>query len=94
VTVLQLTTDDPLDVLVPGTAYSFGVLKQAQATGDSEALLARGRPVVRVDLGRNVERGFEQLLAALARRPAKARPARTPRARSTPKPARPRATRR
>ena len=94
VTVLQLTADDPLDVLVPGTAYSFGVLKQAQATGDSEALLARSRPVVRVDLGRNIERGLEQLLATLARRPAKGRPARTPSARSTPKPARPRATRR
>jgi transaldolase/glucose-6-phosphate isomerase len=75
VLVLQLTADDPIDVPVPGMGYSFGTLKQAQAAGDLETLVARGRPVLHVYLGRNVERGLELLEAALARRPAKARTA-------------------
>ncbi len=69
VTVVQLTADDPVDVPIPGAGYSFGTLKSAQANADAEALAARGRTVVRVHLGRNVERGLERLRAALARRP-------------------------
>jgi len=69
VTMLQLTTDDPVDVPVPGAGYSFGALKAAQAAGDYEALAARGRAVFRVNLGRNVDRGLERLLALVSRRP-------------------------
>ncbi len=36
------------DEAIPGSAYSFGQLLMAQAQGDHEALMARGRPVVRV----------------------------------------------
>jgi transaldolase / glucose-6-phosphate isomerase len=73
VLVLQLTAEDPIDMPVPGTGYSFGTLKQAQAAGDLEALVARGRAVLHVHLGRNVERGLELLAAALSRRPAAAK---------------------
>jgi hypothetical protein len=69
VVVLQLTADDPVDVPVPGAGYSFGTLKAAQAAGDHEALVAGGRTVFRVHLGRNVERGLERLLAIVSRRP-------------------------
>ncbi len=47
---IQITADDPEDVTIPGEAYSFGVLKSAQAQGDYEALKKRGRPIVRVHL--------------------------------------------
>jgi hypothetical protein len=41
----------------------------AQAAADSEALAAHGRHVIRVNLGRNVDRALERLVAMLARRP-------------------------
>ena len=40
--------DDPEDLEIPGKRYSFGTLKQAQAAGDLEALIAAGRPAGRV----------------------------------------------
>ena len=69
VTVLQLIAEDPVDVPVPGAGYSFGTLKAAQAAGDYEALVAGGRSVFRINLGRNVDGGLERLLAIVARRP-------------------------
>src|SRR5689334_15816398 len=47
----QLGAKDGVDFPVPGEAYSFSVLKEAQALGDFRALKARGRRVVRIDLG-------------------------------------------
>ncbi len=47
---LQITRDDAPDLSIPGRAYSFGQLKQAQALGDLEALVAHGRRAVRLHL--------------------------------------------
>jgi transaldolase/glucose-6-phosphate isomerase len=47
----QLGAKDGVDFPVPGEAFSFSVLKEAQALGDFRALKARGRRVVRIDLG-------------------------------------------
>jgi glucose-6-phosphate isomerase len=41
-----LTAPDAMTTAVPGTDYSFSVLKQAQALGDFDALAAAGRDVV------------------------------------------------
>ena len=60
---LQLTSEDINDIEVPGEKFSFGVLKQAQAMGDFEALSNRHRRVVRVDLGRDVEKGLRRVLS-------------------------------
>jgi glucose-6-phosphate isomerase len=43
-----LTAADETTSMVPGTDYSFSVLKQAQALGDFEALVAAGREVIHV----------------------------------------------
>jgi glucose-6-phosphate isomerase len=43
------------DVAIPGRAYSFGTLIDAQALGDLRALRARGRRVARVTLDRLAE---------------------------------------
>ncbi|HEX4259831.1 MAG TPA: bifunctional transaldolase/phosoglucose isomerase [Acetobacteraceae bacterium] len=59
---IQITCDDPADLPVPGHRYSFGVVKAAQAQGDLDVLVERGRRALRVHL-HDVERG----LAALAR---------------------------
>lgn len=47
---LQITQDAEQDISIPGQEISFGVLQRAQAIGDLEALLARGRRAIRVHL--------------------------------------------
>ncbi|MFW6150533.1 MAG: hypothetical protein ACOC6A_03270 [Chloroflexota bacterium] len=47
---VQLTGDDFADVPVPGTSYSFGQFKLAQAIGDLQALEGHGRRVLRIHL--------------------------------------------
>ena len=62
---LQITSEDINDIEIPGEKFTFGVLKQAQALGDFESLAARGRRAIRVDLGRDVEKGLRRLLALI-----------------------------
>jgi transaldolase/glucose-6-phosphate isomerase len=65
---IQLTADPEEDVPIPdepgADAYSitFGTLLMAQAEGDRQALLDRGRRVIRFHLGRDVQSGLEKLL--------------------------------
>ena len=63
---LQLTSDHPADLPVPGKPYTFGQLIDAQARGDREALEAHDLPVLRVHLGVDVDAGLAALDAALA----------------------------
>ena len=65
--VVQLTADDPADEAVPGAGYTFGVLKAAQAAGDYEALASRGRRVLSVALGADVEAGLQAAIHAVRR---------------------------
>jgi len=51
---IQLTADDVQDLPVPGEAYTFSVLKTAQALGDMRSLVSKQRRVIRVHLGRDV----------------------------------------
>ncbi|MBI9045828.1 MAG: bifunctional transaldolase/phosoglucose isomerase [Anaerolineaceae bacterium] len=48
--IIQLTQDPPEDFDIPGEAFSFSALLQAQAIGDLEALQARNRRVIRIHL--------------------------------------------
>ena len=57
----QLGAQDKTDFPVPGEAYSFSTLKEAQALGDFRALKARGRQVVRIDLGDDLSSGLDRL---------------------------------
>ncbi len=54
---LQITCDDAVDLPVPGQKYTFGVVKAAQARGDFEVLVQRGRRALRAHLGRGRRRG-------------------------------------
>ena len=47
---LQLVHDGDEDVEIPGAGYTFGTLKNAQATGDLNTLGAHGLPAERVRL--------------------------------------------
>lgn len=68
---IQLTADDPRDAPIPdemgrsGSALTFGVLKQAQAFGDGQALIDAGRRVIRIHLHRDPLEGLSRLTAAL-----------------------------
>lgn len=68
---LQLTDDANEDTPIPDAAgtdasgMSFGVLAQAQALGDRQALIDQGRAVLRIHLGSDAIRGIDQLRRAL-----------------------------
>lgn len=61
---LQVTCDDPADLDVPGHAYSFGVVKAAQARGDLAVLVERDRRALRVHL-KEVDAGLWELARAV-----------------------------
>jgi len=64
---IQFTADDQRDIPIPDEAGSpassmtFGVLKAAQAIGDRQALISRGRKVIRFHLGDDAVGGLKQL---------------------------------
>jgi len=62
---LQITSDDEFDLPVPGQKYTFGVVKAAQARGDFQVLLDRGRRALRVHLGADVTNGLKKLAALI-----------------------------
>jgi transaldolase / glucose-6-phosphate isomerase len=57
---IEIVGDDPNDLPIPGEQFSFGVLKQAQALGDFQALRNHGRRVLRVQI-RDVADGLVKL---------------------------------
>ncbi len=63
---LQITGANQVDLDIPGKPYSFGVLQQAQALGDYQALTGRQRRVLRVRCD-DVGRGLSQLAEAVER---------------------------
>ncbi|MFS8065760.1 MAG: hypothetical protein ACMG6S_05240 [Byssovorax sp.] len=64
---LQLTCDDAQDLMVPDHAFSFGVVKSAQARGDFRVLVERGRRALRVNIGSDVGAGLDALSKAIVR---------------------------
>ena len=58
---LQITSDHPYDIDVPGQSYSFGTLAGAQALGDLQALQAAGLRVARVHLTGDAAEGIAAL---------------------------------
>jgi transaldolase/glucose-6-phosphate isomerase len=62
---LQLTADAPQDLPIPGEAYSFATLRNAQALGDLQVLRRRGRRALRVSLGVDIDAGLATLLATI-----------------------------
>ena len=69
---IQLTADSTEDAPIPDEAgvsassITFGVLAQAQALGDRQALVEQGRAVLRIHLGADIDAGIAQLRHALA----------------------------
>ena len=63
---LQITCDDGVDVPLPGQKYTFGVVKAAQAQGDFQVLVERGRRALRIHLGKDVKGGLATLRSAVS----------------------------
>jgi len=63
--ILQITCEDAADLAVPGQAYSFGVVKAAQARGDFDVLAERGRRLLRVHLSADLDAGLTLLAQAI-----------------------------
>ncbi len=55
---IMFTAEAAEDMKIPGHAYTFGVMRQAQALGDLEALRKHNRRVIRLDLGTDVLDGL------------------------------------
>ncbi len=62
---LQLTADHNPDLAIPGTNYTFGLVADAQAAGDLEALLASNRRAARVALGPNTAAAIFRIAQSL-----------------------------
>ena len=58
---LQITSNDEIDLPVPGQKFSFGVVKAAQARGDFQVLLDRDRRALRVHIDGNTADGLRHL---------------------------------
>lgn len=63
---LQLVAEHPDDLEIPGKAYTFGQLIDAQAIGDARTLEDHKLPVLRINLGADPDTGLAGLERALA----------------------------
>jgi glucose-6-phosphate isomerase len=57
----QITAPDHVALQVPEAPYTFSILRDAQAQGDFQSLLAHGRRAIRIDLGGDVLVGLARL---------------------------------
>jgi transaldolase/glucose-6-phosphate isomerase len=64
---LQVTADDRDDLAIPGHRASFGIVKNAQARGDFDVLVERGRRALRVHISGEIAAGLTTLHAACER---------------------------
>lgn len=62
---LQLVDEPADDIAVPRSDYTFGRLISAQSIGDYQALAHRGRPLLRLNLRRDISGGLTALRKAL-----------------------------
>ncbi len=58
---LQISSDDAGDVAIPERRYSFAVVKEAQARGDFQVLLDRGRRALRIHIKGSAAEGLRRL---------------------------------
>ncbi|MCH8892150.1 MAG: glucose-6-phosphate isomerase [Chloroflexi bacterium] len=63
---LQITAEHIQDVAIPGAPFTFGVLADAQALGDLQALRASGRRAVRIDAGSSPEDAIRRMAEDVA----------------------------
>ncbi|HEX7491492.1 MAG TPA: hypothetical protein VF337_07290 [Candidatus Limnocylindrales bacterium] len=63
---LQLVSEHPEERSIPGKAYTFGQLIDAQAIGDARTIEDHKLPILRINLGRDADAGLATLGRAVA----------------------------
>ncbi|MFC2033255.1 glucose-6-phosphate isomerase [Chloroflexota bacterium] len=63
---LQISANHGNDIDIPGKTYSFGIVAEAQALGDFQALHALGRHVARIHIDGNINTAISKMLKVLA----------------------------
>ncbi len=64
---LQITAAPAHDLAVPGHAYSFGTVQYAQALGDFDVLVERGRRILWVHMEHGAQAGLPRFIDAIER---------------------------
>lgn len=64
---LQVTAEVAQDIKIPGRNASFGIVASAQAQGDFDILAERGRRILRLHLGTDIEGGLQRLANVIGR---------------------------
>jgi transaldolase/glucose-6-phosphate isomerase len=62
---LEITATPDSDIAIPGRKLTFGEVEAAQARGDLSVLAERGRRLMRIDLGDDIEGGLKRLAKAV-----------------------------
>lgn len=62
---ILITAERNFDIDIPNVSYSFGILNEAQAIGDMEALEAHQRRVIRLHIKGDLLAGIDKLLDAI-----------------------------
>jgi transaldolase/glucose-6-phosphate isomerase len=62
---ILFTADTAADLAIPEQPYGFATLQRAQALGDFRSLNNKGRRVIRVHLGSDIEGGLKKLVDSL-----------------------------
>ncbi|MBI4386365.1 MAG: bifunctional transaldolase/phosoglucose isomerase [Elusimicrobia bacterium] len=62
---IEITADPAADLPVPGRKCTFGAVQLAQARGDFQVLLERGRRAIRLHLSRGVRQGLRDLRVSM-----------------------------
>ena len=62
---LQITCDDAKDLAIPGSKFTFSIVKAAQSQGDLQVLVERKRRALRIHLGTDVSAGLTKLASAI-----------------------------
>jgi len=63
---LQITTGHDKELLIPSKPYTFGVVADAQALGDFQALQSSGRRVTRIHFSRVNAAAISKLISEVA----------------------------
>ena len=60
-----LIGDEEKEVAIPGQKFGFATLHEAQALGDFHSLDDKGRRIIRINLGKNIDEGLSKLFQSV-----------------------------
>jgi hypothetical protein len=60
-----LIGDEEKELAIPGEKFGFATLHQAQALGDFRSLDDKGRRVIRIHLGKDIDAGLDRLIKSI-----------------------------